>query len=447
MKTRTAVALVILYVLSATAARAQEPSAQQAALQQLVNEQLRRIEALEARLNQLQQEVNGMRVPHPPVTGDPHPTGTEPPPVIAVPDQLKEPFEHAADGTQPIDPDSASPTGDLPRAVNIDSYGSLRAMALWDTRGHAEVSNNSSRIGIRGEKPLYGKFEAFGRYETGINLVANDRTILLTGGDPGEPIGQGSQAIFSRLGFVGIKTPVGNVSWGKQWAPYYDVAEFSDQLVVFSGLASGAFGAGTDGGLAGTGRAERALLYRESWGPVAVGLQMQSRSLTANDRHWADTFSGSLIYGHRNGFAAGAAYNEVRDGVVNPTPNETQLGDKAAIFGARYRGEQFYVGGIFSILTQHEVDDLGRRFNGNGFEVAGRRNLLPRFWLEGAFNYLRPNSDHPGDFRVRFGAANIVYDWALASRLFFGFRLADSRNSDGTSSTRNTFALGLNYTF
>ncbi|HWZ91254.1 MAG TPA: porin, partial [Polyangiaceae bacterium] len=296
----------MLLVLVPSATRAQAPAAaQQSTLQQVVDEQLRRIEALEAQLTQLRQEVNAIRALAP----------APPPPPIDETHELHEPFVHAADGNPPTDPDSASPTADLPRALNIDSYGSLRAMALWDVKGHAEVSNNSSRIGIRGEKPLFGSFQAFGRYETGINLVANDRTILLTGGDPGEPIGQGSQAIFSRLGFVGIKTPIGNFSWGKQWAPYYDIAEFSDQLIVFSGLASGAFGAGTDGGLAGTGRAERALLYRETWGPFAVGLQVQDRTLTANDRHWADTFSGSLIYGKRYGFAAGAAYNEVRDGV------------------------------------------------------------------------------------------------------------------------------------
>jgi predicted porin len=428
---------LVLQVLVGGAARAQAPAAQQATLQQVVDEQLRRIEALEAQLAQLRQEVNAIRALAPAPAPSPADAAHE----------LKEPFVHAADGNPPTDPDSASPTADLPRALNIDSYGSLRAMALWDVRGHAEVSNNSSRIGIRGEKPLVGPFLAFGRYETGINLVANDRAILLTGGDPGTPIGQGSQAIFSRLGFVGVKTPVGDFSWGKQWAPYYDIAEFSDQLVVFSGLASGAFGAGTDGGLAGTGRAERALLYRETWGPFAVGLQVQNRTLTANDRHWADTFSGSLIYGKRYGFAAGAAYNEVRDGVPNPTPNETQLGDKAAIFGARYRGPQFYVGGIFSILTRHEVDDLGRRFDGNGFELAARRNLFARLWLEGAFNDLSPNSDHPGDYRVRFGAANVVYDWSVGSRLFVGFKLEDSRNSDGTPLTRSTFAAGLNYTF
>src|SRR5215510_12316929 len=149
---RLAAVTVVLQVLLPSAARAQAPAAPQAAaLQQVVNEQLRRIEALEAQLSQLKQEVNAIRGLPP----------SPPSPVVDETHELKEPFVHAADGNPPTDPDSATPNADLPRALNIDSYGSLRAMALWDVRGHSEVSNNSSRIGIRGEKPLIGRFMAF----------------------------------------------------------------------------------------------------------------------------------------------------------------------------------------------------------------------------------------------------------------------------------------------
>ena len=346
-----------------------------------------------------------------------------------------------------MDPTEEAPNADLPQALVIDTYGSLRALALWDTDGHAEVRNNSTRLGIRGEKELIGSFTAFARLEAGINMVANDRQILLIGGDPGTAIGQGSQPIGSRLGFVGIGTPFGNFSWGKQWSPYYDVAEFSDQLQVFSGLASGAFGAGTDGGLAGTGRAERAVQDREAWGPFAVALQVQNRSLTLNDRQWADAFGGSVILGERTGFAIGAAYNEVRDGVLLPTPNEPQLDDRATVFGARFRSDWSYVGAIYAILKQHEVDDLGRRFDGRGWEIALRQHFTERLWIEGAYNDLRPDSDHPGDFRVQFGAVNVVYNFSIASRLFAGFKLENSLRSDHTDLTASTFAAGLNYTF
>ena len=425
-------AVVLVLVLSPIAVGAQEPASAQ--LQQLVNEQLRRIEALETQLAQLRQQVEIIR-------------GQQPPTVITEEDRLEEPVEHAYDGDPPISPDEEAPNADLPQAGLIDSYGSLRVLTATDVDGHSEVRDNSSRLGIRGDKELFGALTAFGRYEMGLNMVANDRAILLINGDPGTPIGQGSQAISTRLGFVGIGTPIGNFSWGKQWSPYYDVAEFTDQLQVFSGLASGAFGAGTDGGIAGTGRSERAVLYREAWGPFAAGLQIQNRSLTVNDRQWADAFGGSVILGRLNGFAVGAAYNQVRDGVLTPTINEPQLGDEATIFGVRFRNDWFYAGGTYSILKQHEVDDLGRRFNGNGFEIALRQHFTPRVWIEGAYNDLSPNSKHPGDFRVRFWATNIVYNFNVASRLFAGFRLDNSLRSDHTDLTASTFAAGLNYTF
>src|SRR5262245_64448681 len=144
---RLAVACVFLQTMAPMAALAQEPSpAQPAALQQVVDEQARRIQALEARLAQLQQEVDAIlgRPPQPAVlaTVDEH---HEPPP-----------YEHAYGGEPPSNPDGEAPASDLPRALNIDTYGSLRVLAATDTKGHSEVLNNFSRLGIRGEKPLFG---------------------------------------------------------------------------------------------------------------------------------------------------------------------------------------------------------------------------------------------------------------------------------------------------
>ena len=436
MRRLAAITFALLMTVCSAAAIAQEPAAaQQSALQRLVEEQLRRIEALEARIALLQQQMDALRGQQPPAPA----TADEPEAPVT--------YDHATGGTPPVDPDAEEPVADLPRALNVDAYGSLRVLTASDTDGHFEVRNNASRLGIRGQKELFGGIEAFGRYEMGINLVANDRAILNTGGDPGSPIGQGSQAITSRLGFVGFETAIGNFSWGKQWSPYYDVAEFSDQAQVFTGTAHGAFGAGTDGGIVGTGRAERAVQYRGRWGLLSGGLQVQNRSLTVNDRQWADTYGGSLTVGRQNGFAVGAAYNEVRDGVPTPTINEPQIGDKATIFGIRFRSDRFYAGSTYSILEQHEVDDLGRRFDGRGFELALRQHVAERVWIEGVFNDLSPDDSHPGGYRIRFGAANVVYNFGVASRLFAGYKVEGSRRSDRTDLTKSTFAAGLNYTF
>jgi predicted porin/cell division protein FtsB len=431
-------AVLSLTLIDLAAAQGASAAAPQSSVSQQLDDQNRRIAALEAQLVALQRQIAEMRG----ASVERHDAIDAPPAPVA--DEEEPPFEHAAGGQPPHETDPHSPSGDLPRALPVDAYGSLRVATAIDTDGRSEVRNNASRLGLRGEKKL-GDFAAFARVEVGINLVANDR-VILTGGDPGAPIGQGSQAITSRLGLVGIQTPVGAVSWGKQWSPYYDVAEFTDQFHVFSGAANGAFGTG-DGGIAGTGRAERAFQYRERKGPVSVALQVQNRTSSANDRGWADAYGGSVLVGRFEGLSVAAAYNEVRDGVENPTPNDPLRGDKAALFGVRYRSDQWYAAGTYSIQRQHTFDDLGRIFDGHGFELAVRRMLAEHWWVEGGYNDLRPDSDHPGDYHVRFGVGNVVYVFGDASRVFAGFKIEGSRRSDGSRLADSALAAGLNFTF
>jgi predicted porin len=246
---------------------------------------------------------------------------------------------------------------------------------------------------------------------------------------------------------VGLDTGIGSFAWGKQWSPYYDVAVFTDQFAFWSGAATGAFAAGTDGGIAGTGRAEHAFQYRESRGPVSVGFQMQSRANSPNDQSWVDAWAASAVIGHANGFSLAAAYNEVRDGVPDPTPNQPKLGDQAAIFGLRYRADRFYAATTLSKTKQHEVDDLGRRFDGTGFELAARYLATGALWLEAGYNDLWPNAGHPGEFRTRFGLGYVVYNFGGGSRVFGGVKIEGSRRSDGSRRPNSAFVAGLNYTF
>ena len=445
---RTIVCVCLLALLPAATRAQQPPGGQDEALKRLVEEQARRLELLERRLATLETELGTLRAlgtgtPFDPAATSPSQVPNERPDEEARADDP--PDQHAVDGQAPGDPNPAPPGGDLPRAVLVDSYGSLRAAFVVDEDGFTEVRNNSSRLGLRGEKRFAPGVNAFARYEVGMNLVANDRAII--SGDPGAPIGQGAFPLFTRLGFIGLQSRAGTVSWGKQWAAYYDVAEFTDQFQIFGGAAHGGFGAGTDGGLAGTGRAEKALLYRETIGWFSGAVQTQFRATSPNDRQLVDTWGASAILGKATGFSAGAAFNQVRDGVADPNPNQPHLGDEAAIFGARFRSARWYSAAIYSVLTQHEIDDLGRRFSGNGVELALRRAVGRRYWVELGLNDLSPDSDHEGDFRVRFWLANLIYQFGDASRVFIGGRVDDSRNSDDTRRALGAFAAGLNYTF
>src|SRR5262245_30948066 len=113
MRTLAAFALAIVYLSSPITVRAQASAAQYTALQQPQHEQLRRIEALEAVLAQLQQELTAVKGQQQPYVAE---------------NKLEEPFDHAFDGSPPEDTDPKDPAGDLPKAPVIDTYGSLRAL-------------------------------------------------------------------------------------------------------------------------------------------------------------------------------------------------------------------------------------------------------------------------------------------------------------------------------
>ena len=50
----------------------------------------------------------------------------------------------------------------------------------------------------------------FGRIEFGFNMV-NNNPVFITGGDPGFSVGQGGQVLGTRLGYVGLDTPLGTL--------------------------------------------------------------------------------------------------------------------------------------------------------------------------------------------------------------------------------------------
>jgi hypothetical protein len=93
------------------------------------------------------------------------------------------------------------------------------------------------------------------------------------------------------------------------------------------------------------------------------------------------------------------------------------------------------------------VDDLGRRYDGTGVEAAFVFDFTDRTWLEMIFNNLQPDSDHPGDFRLRFLATNVVHQFGGASRVFAGVKFDGGKNSDGSSRPAAVFAGGLRYNF
>ena len=221
----------------------------------------------------------------------------------------------------------------------IRLYGSLRLAIASTTGAETTIEDLSPRIGFRGQAKLTDNTNVSARVELGVNLVDQSTNEFFISGDQfGEKRFQDSDDISTRLGQAGLVGKWGSVQIGKQWSVYYDVAQWTDLFWAVGGNAAGTFNANTDGGISGTGRAEKALTTRFRWRGLRLGAQAQMRSRTEEDEDVADTFGGSVIGDLRlperwGAFSYGLAFNKVEDGVDRPGVNEPKRGDEATVGG------------------------------------------------------------------------------------------------------------------
>jgi predicted porin len=325
-------------------------------------------------------------------------------------------------------------------------YGSLRGRAFLNEEGETTLDDSTSRVGLRGQLNVSKTYEFFARGEIGTNLVG-DVTRFLIGGDPGTEGGSENVAIPLRLAFVGFDGPEGRVSFGKQWSTYYDVAVFTDQAPFFGGAASGTYAAGTDGGVSGTGRADQALQYRFAISHFKFGLQAQIRNETDNDQSVADTWGISTNYQFDEGITLGAAFNQVRDGVLDPEPEQPKLGDQALILGARWQNETSYCAATYTDFENHEKDDQQRFFSGHGWEVFADYEFGNGIGVGGTYNYQKPESDHPGQYKLDFLSVGASYFLGKSWRFYLLYKFDNSRTSDGSDLGQDTLGAAVFYNF
>ena len=94
------------------------------------------------------------------------------------------------------------------------------AAAIAEQEDEWDVSNESSRLGVRGSEDLGNGLLGIYQYEFGVDLT-NDSTGTLESNRPK---------------FVGLKGGFGQISIGTQWRPYYNVIGVGD---VFNGVGFG----------------------------------------------------------------------------------------------------------------------------------------------------------------------------------------------------------------
>ena len=351
--------------------------------------------------------------------------------------------------------------------TQIDFYGSLRAK-LAAYNGNLEVQNNSTRIGValRTYWNKQQKFSLYGRLEWSVNLVENDFEFNLDGTSASglakaEKVA--SKDVFGmRLGFIGLDfEKYGQLTIGKQWGVYYDVAKFTDRYFIFGGSSLGTYVNGTDGGSLGTGRAEKAIQYRLKFSRWAFGAQVQYRGITENSTQ-GDSYGLSIRYHPENiSMSFGVAVNAAK---FSTTTAEKLAGFEkdplSLVAGFCYwKGtkapsydSKFYFALSLASLRGSEgidTDSITVIYDGIGIEGICHFQFYENWSLIGGINFQSPSNlnemVHP-EFKKEQYILGLYHTLSPGAYVYMEGIINNSRSGKGEKAA-NVLALGLRFNF
>ncbi|MEM6813415.1 MAG: porin [Bacteroidota bacterium] len=340
--------------------------------------------------------------------------------------------------------------------VDLTVYGRIEIGAGFDDNGDLAVSNNVPRAGFRLIKSIFDndpdKLKIISKVEFGLDLVSRDETITFSP-DPGAQVSQVGDAVFIRMGYVGVTYKDISIIIGKDNSLYYELgASEVDRFLAFGGTAIGVWNAGTDGGVSGTGRANQLIKLIYSTNNLKVGAQLQARDITDSNNKTVDTYGLGINYSIK-GFAIGIGYNKVLDGVIDPQPNQANENDEAIVFASSYEFKRYEIAFSYLSFTKHEDVEVNEEtifYDGEGFEFYFKYKLTPsRKWhIATGFNYLFPKPDQNlDDYDLKFGLVELGYNFSLGSHVFISSKFDNSKNIDGSDRLPNLYGIGIRFAF
>jgi len=331
---------------------------------------------------------------------------------------------------------------------SVEPYGTFE-YALAGGVKDMSIVEIVPRMGLKGKWYFDNSDEYyfFTTAEVGLHLSRRNDFIIISA-DPGGNYAKTESALYARLGFIGIGTPYGNISIGKQWGVHYNLAGNIDNMYMFGGDAIGVYNAGTDGGPSGTGRADQSLKYEIMINNLWIGLQGQFRDFSKNSVYFTDSYGAAVMYDFKF-VKIGMSYNKVLDGVDDPIHGEAKINDEYVAALVDFSRENFHFGILAQAFNNHEKNDTSAFFNGWGIEY----NLKYNFGKNKEWSFvnnssiLMPFADEDMDY------VSNRYSFELARRfsknvvMFGGFRINNSTLSDGIKSNLHHYAVGFYYNF
>ena len=342
--------------------------------------------------------------------------------------------------------DSTSLAKDLLKSVT--PYGTFE-YAFGGNRMGTAIVEIIPRIGVKGKWKFdeSEKYYFFTTAEVGLHLVSRNDYIAISA-DPGEQYSKVNQTFYARQGFIGIGTPYGRISFGKQWGVHYTLAGNVDNMYMFGADAIGVYNAHTDGGPSGTGRANQAMKYEYTKPNYYIGLQGTFRSINQNDNKFADAIAAATYYDF-NGLKLGFSYAKVFDGADSVTHGEAKLNDEMFAGFLGFDKKNFHFAVIAQFFNNHEVTDLNKFYNGYGIEYNLKINFgkEKRWSFVNNISFMAPLKSEGLSFYSNWYSFELARRFSLNTVLFVGFKIDGSTMSDGSKSDMHTAAVGFYYNF
>ena len=336
----------------------------------------------------------------------------------------------------------------IPKALkSITPYGTIENVLSVSENG-VYISDFIPRVGLKGDWSISdnNKYKMFTKVEFGLNLVRRDEYIKFSA-DPGIGTGHVSQTVFIRLGLIGVETPFGNISIGRQWGVNYTLAGNIDDMYMGGGYGIGVYNAGTDGGISGTGRADQVLKYEYFGKRFYFGAQSQFRNISVNDQFFSDSY-GFASYYNFGKVKFGASYNKVLDGVEAPTPTQAKVNDELVAGLIDFRTERFHFGIMPEYFVNHEKNNVDSFYTGYGLEYSVRYHFgKNKQWRIVQNSYILLPTDENSKYMLNGYTFNLAYRYSANTAIIVGFSYDNSVNDDGSRPENHIVGIGFYYNF
>ncbi|WP_394175030.1 porin [Thalassotalea litorea] len=336
-----------------------------------------------------------------------------------------------------------------------------------------QFTDSGSRLGFKIFHEIQNDWTTGINVEWGTQFEVNGNFSI--GGNSQPPADAGDAALTSRLGNLFLKHDYwGQITLGKQLSVYYLALYHTDWYNYWGGSANGAFNLGTDGGFSGTGRAEQALSWTQSYGAFDLGVQLhvQDEPLNINVRSCAEEELPDQLCrliqqrngeelgrtGNGYGFSLGyhwkqwlfsVAYN-LNTIKLDPAFGNLDIDDgEDKIWGVGIKYGEFgsqglYLAAMYNQSSLHEVDDSGLFYDAKGSELMVKYNVN-KFGVYAGYNDLRAR-DSSTPYQLHHTLAGVEYRFDhISGLIFFEAKRNDLIFSDNTTNDAFEIALGVTY--